>query len=283
MLDLIEARAAEIASSARPRPSPRAPRGLERGLGRGSGAPRSTGAASSAVRQYFEMEIALDARSARARLARRDRRSRASGPAETTGASVRGRPARRSREHHLYEPREYDEWRLYFSSTRLTADPTLWWLAWDGDDLAGFVIPVETDRGAVIDDLAVRKPWRGRGVAHGAAAGGVRGAAGSGPDGGEALRRRAERDQCRPRLRGRRHARLPPVRCAWRSRSPDGRQAVVRPVASLPRERAGAALRRPGPRRSRQGSVPGASVARVSWRRRSPCGRSACCARPSRR
>jgi len=69
-------------------------------------------------------------------------------------------------EHHLFEPIEYSEWRLYQLESQ-TADPTLWRLAWDGDDLAGFAISFETDRGALIDDLAVRKPWRGRGVAHG--------------------------------------------------------------------------------------------------------------------
>ena len=40
----------------------------------------------------------------------------------------------------------------------------MWWLAWDGDELVGFVIPFAGDRGAVIGDLAVRKPWRGRGI-----------------------------------------------------------------------------------------------------------------------
>ena len=58
-----------------------------------------------------------------------------------------------------------DEWRLFFTDAR-EADVTLWWLAWDGDDLAGFAVSYTGDRGAVIDDLAVRKAWRGRGIAH---------------------------------------------------------------------------------------------------------------------
>ena len=44
------------------------------------------------------------------------------------------------------------------------ADATLWWLAWDGEELAGYVIPVRGEQGAEIGDLAVRKPWRGRGI-----------------------------------------------------------------------------------------------------------------------
>ena len=30
--------------------------------------------------------------------------------------------------------------------------------------MAGLVISLETDRGALIDDIAVRKPWRGLGI-----------------------------------------------------------------------------------------------------------------------
>ena len=37
-------------------------------------------------------------------------------------------------------------------------------LAWDGDEFAGFIIPIAGDHGALIDDLAVRKAWRGRGI-----------------------------------------------------------------------------------------------------------------------
>ncbi len=66
-------------------------------------------------------------------------------------------------EHHLFEPRGYDEWRLHHLEAG-DSDPALWWLAWDGDDLVGYVIPSIGDLDAVIHDLAVRKPWRGRGI-----------------------------------------------------------------------------------------------------------------------
>ena len=58
----------------------------------------------------------------------------------------------------------FKEWRLHHLEAE-SSDPTLWWLAWDGDELAGYVIPVCGELGAEIGDLAVRKPWRGRGLA----------------------------------------------------------------------------------------------------------------------
>jgi len=48
-------------------------------------------------------------------------------------------------------------------------DPTLWFLAWDGDDLAGFALDypqLGTDVGlGHVNWLGVRKPWRRRGLA----------------------------------------------------------------------------------------------------------------------
>jgi len=65
--------------------------------------------------------------------------------------------------HFLFEARSYDEWRLHHLDPA-DADSTLWWLAWDGAELAGYVIPVRDEHGAEIGDLAVREPWRGRGI-----------------------------------------------------------------------------------------------------------------------
>jgi len=116
-----------------------------------------------AARQYFEMVIDLG--------------PRVPSPSWPEGITARRfRPGRDDRalyeadqeafvDHHLYEKRSYDEWRLFFTDAR-DADVTLWWLAWDGDDLAGFVVSYTGDRGAVVDDLAVRRAWRGRGIAH---------------------------------------------------------------------------------------------------------------------
>ncbi|HEY5169716.1 MAG TPA: GNAT family N-acetyltransferase [Thermoleophilia bacterium] len=66
-------------------------------------------------------------------------------------------------EHYLYQLRPFEEWRLHHLETA-DADPTLWWLAWDGEELAGYVTAVCGEHGAVVGDLAVRKPWRGRGI-----------------------------------------------------------------------------------------------------------------------
>jgi mycothiol synthase len=66
-------------------------------------------------------------------------------------------------EHHLFEARSFEEWRLHHLE-KTDSDPTLWWLAWDGDELAGYVTAAVGEQGAVIGDLAVRKPWRGRGI-----------------------------------------------------------------------------------------------------------------------
>ncbi len=66
-------------------------------------------------------------------------------------------------EHFLFEARGYDEWRLHRLEAG-DADSTLWLLAWVGEELAGYVIPVRGEQGAEIDVLAVRKPWRGRGI-----------------------------------------------------------------------------------------------------------------------
>lgn len=160
LLDTTEARAAEL--------SPLKPDGSVRHLVvwcEDSDAERRATLACrgfAAVRQYYEMAI--------------DLRSELSLPSWPDGIVARGFvPGCDDRavyladqeaflEHHLYEAVEYDEWRL-FHIEAIDGDVTLWWLAWDGDELAGFVIPIESEGDAVIGDLAVRKPWRGRGVA----------------------------------------------------------------------------------------------------------------------
>ena len=115
----------------------------------------------SAIRQYFEM--AIDPR---------DELPPAPWPAGIEARAFRpGVDDRRVweadieafSEHFLFEARGYDEWRLHHLEAG-NADATLWWLAWDGDELAGYVIPVNGEHGAQIGDLAVRKPWRGRGI-----------------------------------------------------------------------------------------------------------------------
>lgn len=161
MLDSIEARAAEL--------PPRTPDGVARKvvvwcedhdvMRRASLDRRGF----VMVRQYFEMEMDL----------------RGHIPAPQWPAGIVARVFRQGQddevlyradqeafaEHHLFEPRPYEEWRLFHLDAP-DIDLGSSRLAWDGDELAGFVLQFAGAHGAVIGDLAVRKPWRGRGVGH---------------------------------------------------------------------------------------------------------------------
>jgi mycothiol synthase len=66
-------------------------------------------------------------------------------------------------EHHMVEPRTYTEWRLRHID-RPDFDPGLWIVAWDADEIAGYVSAFVADDGGLVDDLAVRRAWRRRGV-----------------------------------------------------------------------------------------------------------------------
>jgi ribosomal protein S18 acetylase RimI-like enzyme len=57
----------------------------------------------------------------------------------------------------------FEEW-LAFRFRRPDLDTDLWWLAWDHDEIAGALQAIETPLGGYIDDLAVRRPWRRRGL-----------------------------------------------------------------------------------------------------------------------
>ena len=67
-------------------------------------------------------------------------------------------------EHFLAEVISFEQWCLHFFEAE-GSDPSLWVLAWDGGELVGFIIPAVSEHGAAIRELAVRKPWRGRGIA----------------------------------------------------------------------------------------------------------------------
>jgi ribosomal protein S18 acetylase RimI-like enzyme len=64
-------------------------------------------------------------------------------------------------------PSSYAEWR-HWTVDREDFDPSLWWLALDGDAIAGFCLcrvhETEQDLGWV-SSLGVRRPWRRRGIA----------------------------------------------------------------------------------------------------------------------
>ena len=70
-------------------------------------------------------------------------------------------------EHFRDTPLPLDEWeRLVFADTRL--DPDLWFVAWDGDRVAGAVLSYSMKEPGIdcgcVDQLGVRKPWRNHGL-----------------------------------------------------------------------------------------------------------------------
>jgi ribosomal protein S18 acetylase RimI-like enzyme len=70
-------------------------------------------------------------------------------------------------DHWGHHPQTIEEWRPFASGSR-QFDPTLWFLAWDGDDVAGYSLNAferPGDRGyGWVGTLGVRRPWRRRGI-----------------------------------------------------------------------------------------------------------------------
>jgi ribosomal protein S18 acetylase RimI-like enzyme len=71
-------------------------------------------------------------------------------------------------DHYGYVPQGFDEW-FHFRTQFMTAEPELWILAMDGDEIAGIALcssqrPGQPDLGW-ISTLGVRRPWRRRGLA----------------------------------------------------------------------------------------------------------------------
>lgn len=67
------------------------------------------------------------------------------------------------RDHWRPEVLSLEEWRAY-RLERPGLDLGLWWVAWDGEEVAGALEAAETPLGGYIEELAVRRPWRGRGL-----------------------------------------------------------------------------------------------------------------------
>jgi mycothiol synthase len=66
-------------------------------------------------------------------------------------------------DHWRPDSMDLDEW-LAFRFERPDLDLDLWWVAWDGEEVAGSLLAFETPLGGYIDSLSVRRPWRGRGL-----------------------------------------------------------------------------------------------------------------------
>ena len=67
------------------------------------------------------------------------------------------------RDHWRPDSMDLDEW-LAFRFERPDLDLDLWWVAWDGEEVAGSLLAFESPLGGYIDTLSVRRPWRGRGL-----------------------------------------------------------------------------------------------------------------------
>lgn len=78
-------------------------------------------------------------------------------------AAVHGADEEAFRDHWRPESMDLDEW-LAFRFERPDLDLGLWWVAWDGEEVAGCLLALETPLGGYIDSLSVRRPWRGRGL-----------------------------------------------------------------------------------------------------------------------
>lgn len=65
-------------------------------------------------------------------------------------------------DHWGHTPRDYDEW--VKRTTRPGFDPTLWFIATDGGEIAGVCTCRVGSPGGWVGTLAVRRPWRRRGL-----------------------------------------------------------------------------------------------------------------------
>jgi ribosomal protein S18 acetylase RimI-like enzyme len=66
-------------------------------------------------------------------------------------------------DHWGYVPRRFEEWRQRLD--RSTFDPALWFLALDGEQIAGVALGWQRSDTGWVQSLAVRRPWRSRGLA----------------------------------------------------------------------------------------------------------------------
>ena len=66
-------------------------------------------------------------------------------------------------EHFNFEPETFDDWVAEWTARDIV--PELWFVAWDGGEVAGEVAAVRRGRDVYIESVSVRKGWRGRGLA----------------------------------------------------------------------------------------------------------------------
>ena len=116
------------------------------------------------IRHSFDMEIALAAGAAGARVAADGLAVRPLEPGEEVRAYAAADEAFEDHWEHVRHP--FDEWLHHMTRAR-DFDPSLWFLALDGDEVAAGVCLCRGDAPAGerigwVDTLGVRRPWRRR-------------------------------------------------------------------------------------------------------------------------
>lgn len=66
------------------------------------------------------------------------------------------------RDHWGYTPHSYEDWRHRMNNDEL--DPSLWFIAWDGDEVAGYALNRYRNGNGWVGTLGVRRPWRKHGL-----------------------------------------------------------------------------------------------------------------------
>ena len=66
-------------------------------------------------------------------------------------------------DHFLHDPSPLDVWRAHVIG-RKGFDPSLWLVAWAGDEVAGEALAYADSHEGYVDSLSVRRRWRGRGL-----------------------------------------------------------------------------------------------------------------------
>lgn len=68
------------------------------------------------------------------------------------------------RDHWGHLPTPFEVWYQRQVASQERFDPLLWFLAWDGEQLAGLALCGYYQQSGVVDTLGVRRPWRRRGL-----------------------------------------------------------------------------------------------------------------------
>jgi len=66
-------------------------------------------------------------------------------------------------DHWGHVPNRFEEWR-HWTIERANFDPSLWFVAYQGEQIAGGSFCIDLGEQGWVDDLAVLRPWRGKGL-----------------------------------------------------------------------------------------------------------------------